>query len=219
MGATKRVAELYVHARAQETGRRFLVVRFGNVLGSRGSVVPVFKQQIANGGPVTVTHPDVRRFFMTIPEAVQLLLQAATIGKGGEIFALDMGEPVRILDLAHDLIRLSGLQVGRDIDIEFVGMRPGEKLTEELFVPGELYARTDRAKIFVVRNGAMPAANVNTRLYAEIDKLIAYAQAGESWRAYEQLAQLVPKYRDGMAQERQADDRRRQERRQEQVRA
>ncbi len=180
MGATKRVAELYVHARALETGKRFVAVRFGNVLGSRGSVVPLFKQQIANGGPVKVTHPDVKRFFMTIPEAVQLVLQAATLGKGGEIFALDMGEPVRIVDLAHDLIRLSGLQVGRDIDIEFTGLRPGEKLYEELFVSGERYERTPREKIFVARNGARPSASEHANLYAAMEELIQCAQRGDA---------------------------------------
>ncbi len=194
MGATKRVAELYVHARALETGKRYLAVRFGNVLGSRGSVVPLFKQQIAQGGPVQVTHPDVRRFFMTIPEAVQLVLQAATLGKGGEIFALDMGEPVRIVDLAQDLIRLSGLQVGRDIDIEYTGLRPGEKLYEELFVPGETYERTAREKIFVARNGARPGTDEYARLYAAIEELVARAQAGEAQAVREQIARIVPEF-------------------------
>jgi len=179
MGATKRVAELYVHARALETGRRYVAVRFGNVLGSRGSVVPLFRQQIANGGPVQVTHPEVRRFFMTIPEAVHLVLQAATLGCGGEIFALDMGEPIKIVDLAQDLVRLSGLQVGRDIDIEFIGLRPGEKLFEELFVPGELYERTTREKIFVARNGVQPPPEEHAQLYAAVDDLIAAAQTGQ----------------------------------------
>lgn len=194
MGVTKRVAELYVHARAQESGKRFLAVRFGNVLGSRGSVVPLFKQQIAQGGPVLVTHPDVRRFFMTIPEAVQLVLQAAALGGGGEIFALDMGEPIRIMDLAQDLIRLSGLEVGRDIDIEITGLRPGEKLFEELFVPGELYERTVREKIFVARNGVMPEAGEYGRLYAAMDVLIERARAGDGKGVREQLGVIVPEF-------------------------
>ncbi len=194
LGATKRVAELYVHARALETGRRYVAVRFGNVLGSRGSVVPLFKRQIANGGPVKVTHPDVRRFFMTIPEAVQLVLQAATLGGGGEIFALDMGEPIRIVDLAQDLIRLSGLQVGRDIDIEFIGLRPGEKLYEELFVPGESYERTLREKIFVARNGARPTLEQHARLYATMDELIAAAQRGDANAVRALLAVIVPEF-------------------------
>ena len=151
MGATKRVAELLVEAAAERNGRIFVAVRFGNVLGSRGSVVRIFREQIGRGGPVTVTHPDMRRYFMTIPEAVQLVLQAAAIGQGGEVFVLDMGEPVAIVDLAHDLIRLSGLEVGRDIDIEFTGIRPGEKLFEELFADGEVYQRTHHEKIFIAK--------------------------------------------------------------------
>ncbi len=194
MGATKRVAELYVHARALETSNRFVAVRFGNVLGSRGSVVPIFKQQIANGGPIQVTHPEVKRFFMTIPEAVQLVLQAATLGKGGEIFALDMGEPIRIVDLAQDLIRLSGLQVGRDIDIVFTGLRPGEKLAEELFVPGERYERTPREKIFVARNGVRPAENEHARLYAAIDELVQRAEYGDADAVRGQIAVIVPEF-------------------------
>jgi FlaA1/EpsC-like NDP-sugar epimerase len=154
MGATKRVAELLVHEAARQSGCAYVAVRFGNVLGSRGSVVLTFKQQIAMGGPVTVTHPEMRRFFMTIPEAVQLTLQAAVLGKGGEVFVLDMGEPIRIVDLARDMIELSGLKVGRDIDIVFTGLRPGEKLYEELFVEGEEYERTDHAKIFIARNAS-----------------------------------------------------------------
>ncbi len=133
MGATKRLAEQIVLDIAKRSGRPFSVVRFGNVLGSRGSVIPHFKHQIANGGPVTVTHPDMRRYFMTIPEAVHLILQAMTIGKGGEVFVLRMGEQIRILDLAEDLIRLSGLEPYRDVEIVFTGMRPGEKLSEELW--------------------------------------------------------------------------------------
>src|SRR5581483_3547604 len=195
MGATKRVAELYVHARALENKRRYLAVRFGNVLGSRGSVVPLLRQQIANGGPVLVTHPEVRRFFMTIPEAVQLTLQAATLGHGGEIFALDMGEPVKIVDLAQDLIRLSGLQVGRDIDIEFIGLRPGEKMYEELFVPGEMYERTAREKIFVARNGIAPSPDMHAQLYAAMDELIAAAQRGTTAEVRARLAQIVPEFK------------------------
>lgn len=152
MGASKRVAELLVYQAAQTGRKPYVTVRFGNVLGSRGSVVHTFKQQIAAGGPVTVTHPDMRRYFMSIPEAVQLVLQAAVLGQGGEVFMLDMGQPVKIVDLARDMIELSGLEVGRDIDIVFTNPRPGEKLFEELFVPGEVYQQTQHEKIFIANN-------------------------------------------------------------------
>jgi FlaA1/EpsC-like NDP-sugar epimerase len=147
MGATKRMAELLIGALQRERGTKFVAVRFGNVLGSNGSVVPIFKDQIAAGGPVTVTHPEMRRYFMTIPEAAQLVLQAFSIGKGGEVFVLDMGEPVKILDLARNLILLSGLQPDRDIKIQFTGVRPGEKLFEELFLQNESLVPTSHSKI------------------------------------------------------------------------
>lgn len=194
MGATKRVAEMYVHARAIETGKRFVVVRFGNVLGSRGSVVPIFKKQIAMGGPVRVTHPDVRRFFMTIPEAVQLVLQAAALGRGGDIFALDMGEPVRIVDLAQDVIRLSGLQVGRDIDIVFTGLRPGEKMYEEIFVPGEMYERTRHEKIFVARNGAQASPADDVMLKIAVERLIVAALEGNAKATLKELHTILPEF-------------------------
>ena len=149
MGATKRLAELLVMAAAQRSGRAYMAVRFGNVLGSRGSVIPVFQRQIAAGGPLTVTHPEMSRYFMTIPEAVQLVLQASELGEGGETFVLDMGDPIRILDLATDLLRLSGLKPGRDIEITFTGMRPGEKLFEELFLAREDSHPTKCPRIFV----------------------------------------------------------------------
>jgi FlaA1/EpsC-like NDP-sugar epimerase len=143
------VAELYVQSLADRSATRFVTVRFGNVLDSAGSVVPLFRQQIAAGGPVTVTHPEMRRYFMTIPEAARLVIQAGAIGRSGQILLLDMGEPVRIVDLAADMIRLSGLRVGEDIAIEFVGLRPGEKLYEELHLPGEQLLPTCHPKIIV----------------------------------------------------------------------
>ena len=146
-GATKRLAEMIVLDAARRTGFAFSVVRFGNVLGSRGSVIPLFKRQIAAGGPVQITHPDMERYFMTIPEAVHLVLQAAAMGRGGEAFLLDMGKQVRILDLAEDLIRLSGLEPGRDIEIEFTGVRPGEKLSEELWETDKQYEKTSHPDI------------------------------------------------------------------------
>jgi FlaA1/EpsC-like NDP-sugar epimerase len=149
MGMTKRLAEMIVQDAAQQSGRSFVSVRFGNVLGSRGSVVPLFQNQIADGGPVTVTHADMERYFMTIPEAVQLVLQASVLGKKGEVFVLDMGEPIKIMDLARDLIELSGYQVGRDIDIAITGLRAGEKLREELFSDDEALAPTEHEKILV----------------------------------------------------------------------
>ncbi|MGH8000072.1 MAG: polysaccharide biosynthesis protein [Brasilonema sp.] len=154
MGASKRVAEMLVLQAAKQSGYPYVAVRFGNVLGSRGSVVPTFKKQIAIGGPITVTHPEICRYFMTIPEAVQLVLQAAVLGRGGEVLMLNMGKPVKIVDLAKELIRLSGYEVKKDIDIVFTGLRPGEKLFEELFIPGEEYEPTQHEKLVVVKNAS-----------------------------------------------------------------
>jgi FlaA1/EpsC-like NDP-sugar epimerase len=191
MGASKRAAELLVLQAARATGKPYVAVRFGNVLGSRGSVVLTFRRQIAAGGPVTVTHPEMRRFFMTIPEAVQLMLQAAILGQGGEVFTLDMGDPVKLVDLARDMIRLSGLEVGRDIDIVFTGVRPGEKLFEELFIKGEEYRRTAHEKIFISAN----ASNfVPARLNELVRELDAAACRGESNAVLRLFHQLIPEY-------------------------
>jgi FlaA1/EpsC-like NDP-sugar epimerase len=174
MGATKRVAEQLVQEVAQRGNRNFVAVRFGNVLGSRGSVVPMFLRQIQSGGPVTITHPEMRRYFMTIPEAVQLVLQAGALGQGGEVFVLDMGEPVKIVDLATDLIRLSGLEVGTDIEIRFTGTRPGEKLYEELFFSSENAVPTGHPKVLRAKNGELPAGlvgAVNNLVFAAVEGL------------------------------------------------
>jgi FlaA1/EpsC-like NDP-sugar epimerase len=164
MGATKRMAELVTQSLNERYATRFLAVRFGNVIGSTGSVIPIFREQIRKGGPVTVTHPDMLRYFMTIPEASQLVLQAAAIGEGGEIFILDMGEPVRIVDLAEETIRLSGLKPNEDIDIVFTGLRPGEKLFEELETTGEGIAKTKHPKIFIGKIQAYPPEKVEGAL-------------------------------------------------------
>jgi len=205
MGATKRVAEKIVQAVAQRTGRPYVAVRFGNVLDSRGSVVPTFREQIARGGPVTVTHPDVTRYFMTIPEAVQLVLQAATLA-GAEcqtgVFVLDMGVPIKIVDLARDLIELSGKKVGQDIEIVFTGLRPGEKLFEELFRDGENYRRTRHEKIFVANgepaSAISPSRGGNTDeadLNKSVDQLLQAAEKGQPEEIRRLLKELVSNYR------------------------
>ncbi|MEZ4294132.1 MAG: nucleoside-diphosphate sugar epimerase/dehydratase [Polyangiaceae bacterium] len=190
MGATKRLAELCSQALAQKSKTRFLAVRFGNVLGSAGSVVPIFREQIARGGPVTVTHPEMKRYFMTIPEASQLVLQAATMGKGGEIFILDMGEPVKIVDLARDLITLSGLHPGEDIEIQFTGVRPGEKLFEELSVADEQADKTAHPKIFIGRLGKHDLGDLEMQLADLAD----IANNGDSGEVRRRLALLVPEF-------------------------
>ncbi len=192
MGVTKRIAELVVHEAARRTGKAFVTVRFGNVLGSRGSVASIFKDQIAAGGPVLVTHPDATRYFMTIPEAVQLVLQAATMGRGGDVFVLDMGEPIRILDLARDLIRLSGQEEGRDIAIEYIGLRKGEKLHEDLFYEGEAHLKSEYDKIFICSAGEVLLPDKELR--ENVTFLIAAAQEGALGKVEEYLKKIVPEY-------------------------
>jgi FlaA1/EpsC-like NDP-sugar epimerase len=189
MGATKRIAEMLVRSR-QPQGGKYVSVRFGNVLGSNGSVVPVFKDQIARGGPVTVTHPEMRRYFMTIPEACQLVLQASTMGRGGEIFVLDMGEPVRIVDLAKNLILLSGLRPDQDIKIEFVGQRPGEKLYEELSAEGEDLLPTHHRKIRVFGGTMTPWSEI----HAQIERARIFCKERRQVDLLLTMKEMVPEY-------------------------
>jgi FlaA1/EpsC-like NDP-sugar epimerase len=189
LGQTKAVCEWIVEAAAarEENGTDFISVRFGNVLGSSGSVIPIFRRQIARGGPVTVTHPEMTRYFMTIPEAVQLIIQAGAIGESGDVYVLDMGTPVKIIDLARDMIRLSGKEPDRDIAIEFVGVRPGEKLHEELWADGEDAAPTPHPKI--LRCATQPVDPLWLELeLAELDRL---AEAGETVEVVGRLGQMV----------------------------
>lgn len=187
MGCTKRVAEMYVQSMNKNSGTRFVAVRFGNVLGSRGSVIPLFKKQIAKGGPVTVTHPDMKRYFMTIPEASQLVLQAGAMAKGGEVFVLDMGEPVRIYDLAKDLITLSGLIPDKDIEIKITGLRPGEKLFEELLSAEDGTEKTTHKKIFTARIKEIDKAELDN----EISKILEITDGEKVVAA---LQKIVPTY-------------------------
>ncbi|WP_299028596.1 nucleoside-diphosphate sugar epimerase/dehydratase [uncultured Thermanaerothrix sp.] len=189
MGATKRLAEMIVLNAAQRSGGRYSVVRFGNVLGSRGSVVPIFKRQIAQGGPVTVTHPDMKRYFMTIPEAAHLVLQVAGMGRGGDTYLLNMGQQIRILDLAEDLIRLSGLEPGRDIEIVFTGIRPGEKLSEDLWDEGVSLRVTDHPDIFRVENQEVLEGEA---LYQVITELVKLAREGDRERVVALLDEVIP---------------------------
>jgi FlaA1/EpsC-like NDP-sugar epimerase len=190
MGATKRVAEIYVQALAARSSTRFTTVRFGNVLGSNGSVIPLFMEQIKKGGPVTVTDPEVVRYFMTIPEATRLVLQAGCLGKGGEIFVLDMGEPVRIKDLAEELIKLSGFTPYEDIDIVYSGLRPGEKLFEELLIEGEGIMPTSHGKIRVAAAVEADLAVVST----ELAQLLRHAEKADIMGIKNSLCMLIMEF-------------------------
>jgi FlaA1/EpsC-like NDP-sugar epimerase len=192
MGATKRVAEIYVQALAQTSETRFVAVRFGNVLGSAGSVVPIFQAQIRAGEAVTVTHPKMTRYFMTIPEASQLVLQAGAMGQGGEIFVLDMGEPVSIVDLARDLIKLSGLEPEVDIPITFTGVRPGEKLFEEIGFDAEKMDKTRHPKIYTGRVRAAALHEVRSG----VETLDGCLQARNRDEVLEALTALVPEMQE-----------------------
>jgi FlaA1/EpsC-like NDP-sugar epimerase len=191
MGTTKRVAEIYLQAFSHRSETRFVTVRFGNVLGSAGSVIPIFRKQIAEGGPVTVTHPEMRRYFMTIPEASQLVMQAGAMGEGGEIYILDMGEPVKIVDLARDLILLSGLRPEEDIEIRFSGVRPGEKLFEELSTSAEHADKTKHPKVLIgrIRSHAWEPVEIG------VEALLELAHKADVERVRGALGELVPEYR------------------------
>lgn len=194
MGTSKKLAEMCLSALAPLFDTQFMSVRFGNVIGSEGSVLKVFADQIARGGPVTVTHRDMERYFMTIPEAVQLILQAAVLGKGGETFILDMGKPVKIYELAKEMIRLSGLEPHKDVEIHFVGLRPGEKLKEELFEADEKLESTEHEKILIVRNSPV----LDWRSFsAKIASLKKVALLGDVRAIEEKIKELVPIYRSG----------------------
>ena len=189
MGASKRICEIIMEIFSQISKTEYAAVRFGNVLGSNGSVIPLFRQQIKEGGPVTVTHPDIIRYFMTIPEAVNLVLQCGAYAKGGEIFILDMGEPVKILDLAKKMIRLSGHVPGEDIKIVFTGLRPGEKLYEELLIDEKNLVQTENDRIFVAQMGKINTAEVCRKMSV----LIGHAY-DESKSIREDIKEIVPEY-------------------------
>lgn len=191
MGATKRLAELVVQSLGRGYDTRYLAVRFGNVMNSAGSVIPIFNDQIKNGGPVTVTHPEMERYFMTIPEASRLVLQASALGEGGDVLFLDMGEPIRIVDLARDMIVLSGLKPGRDVHIEFIGTRPGEKLFEELEHPSETLAATPHPKILLAQSTSSPPEALDEAL----EHLAELASLGMDAEIRESLAALLPEAR------------------------
>jgi FlaA1/EpsC-like NDP-sugar epimerase len=190
MGCSKRVAEMYIQELNHRTRTHFVTVRFGNVLGSSGSVIPIFRDQIDKGGPVTVTHPDMCRYFMTIPEASQLVLQAGALGSGGEIYVLHMGEPVKIVDLARQMIVLSGLRPGEDIEIKFTGVRPGEKLYEELSIEGEDFGKTSHEKIYVWKHRREDWDFI----CRSIGEIVAGADTATPEQIRAKLASIVPEY-------------------------
>ena len=204
MGASKRLCEMIIQSINVHSKTEFVAVRFGNVLGSNGSVIPLFKRQIEEGGPVTVTHPDIIRYFMTIPEAVQLVIQAGSMAKGGEIFILDMGEPVKIIDLARDVIRLSGFEPDVDMDIKITGLRPGEKLLEELLLEEEGLTNTSHDKIFVGK----PTFTDYRLLLKSLDELQALIKQGDMDKFLSQVRAIVPTYKDNIVVNKEIEEKR-----------
>ena len=190
MGASKRSAEMYCQALNQNHKTKFIITRFGNVLGSNGSVIPLFKKQIQNGGPLTVTHRKVTRFFMTIQEACQLVLEASSMGNGGEIFVFDMGKSMKIIDLAHKMIQLAGLEVGKDINVEIIGLRPGEKMYEETLNNSEETFKTHHPKILIGKVAKVDLDKLNN----SINKLIEYTEKQENDKIIKQMKEIIPEY-------------------------
>jgi CheY-like chemotaxis protein len=191
MGVSKRVAELYITSLADKSATKFMAVRFGNVLGSEGSVVPAFKKMIEKGGPITITHPDITRYFMTIPEAAALVMEAGYMGQGGEIFILEMGKQIKILDLGRDMIKLSGLEPDKDIKIVFMGLRPGEKMYEALVAEDEELLKTSHEKIMVLESNKENGENIIKYLEA-LEQIVA---CGDRYSLIGQLKKIVPNYK------------------------
>jgi FlaA1/EpsC-like NDP-sugar epimerase len=191
MGATKRVAEKLIQSKSVDSQVKYMAVRFGNVIGSSGSVIPTFQEQIRNGGPVTITNPKMKRYFMSISEAAQLILQAGAMGSGGEVYVLDMGSPVNIKDIAYELIRLSGLEPEKDISIEYIGSRPGEKLYEELQTNDESILDTNHEKILMMKNG-----NDNNwdHLLVKVDEITSSAKLYDINKVMDSLKTFIPEY-------------------------
>jgi FlaA1/EpsC-like NDP-sugar epimerase len=191
MGAAKRVAEIYTQALNENHSTRFITTRFGNVLGSNGSVIPIFREQIEKGGPVTITHPEVTRYFMTIPEACQLVLEAGAMGKGGEIFMFDMGKSVKIVDLAKKMIKLSRLTLGRDIQIIYTGLRPGEKLYEELLNDKENTIPTHHPQIMIAKVSPMSYAEISEK----VEELTDVVEKHNNMEIVRKIKQIIPEYK------------------------
>jgi FlaA1/EpsC-like NDP-sugar epimerase len=195
MGASKRIAEIYVQNKNQEKKTRFITTRFGNVLGSNGSVIPLFQKQIENGGPITVTDERITRFFMTIPEACQLVLEAGSMGKGGEIYVFDMGESVKIIDLAKKMISLSGLELGRDIGIKITGLRPGEKLYEELLANEENTLPTHHEKILIAKT-----REAEIEIISQIETLVNALVSDQNIDLVQKMKEIVPEFKSNNSQ-------------------